>query len=441
MPFNVTISALDQYDEPFTGYIGVNTLVCSGWAMSPTVTDRFIDGVWTGEVTIAGSSTNATITTVSQSNSSWTGTSNTFNVDVLVEAPSIVLIQTRGGPNGEGPSSLVVTSDGGYAMAGNKNDDFWLAKISASGGNEWIKNYHQRTSAKANSLVQTSDGGYVIAGRAAGGDFLLVKIDASGDKEWSETYGGEGYDAAWSLVVASDGGYAIVGETDSFGLGGRSAWLVKTDEYGNMEWNQTYGGTEWAYAYSLVVASDGGYAITGSTAEIIGGTYPSYIYDRDFWLIKTDKFGNIEWTQSYGGPETDVAYSLVETSDGGYAIAGRSHLSSNGTSDFWLVKTDAYGNMLWSQTYGGIDNEIAYSLVETSDGGYAIAGHTESFGAGDKDFWLVKTDGSGNMEWHQTYGGTESDQAYSVVEISDGEYALAGFTESFGEASRLVRTD
>ncbi len=157
--------------------------------------------------------------------------------------------------------------------------------------------------------------------------------------------------------------------------------------------------------------------------------------DFDFWLVKVDSSGNHEWNQTYGEAYFDHALSVVETSDGGYALAGVSESSGAGYSDFWLVKVDSSGNHLWNQTYGGALWEEAECVVETSDGGYALAGFTESFGAGFADFWLVKTDAAGNMLWNKTCGGTENDFAFSVVETSDGGYALAGSTDSFGAGS------
>ena len=169
-------------------------------------------------------------------------------------------------------------------------------------------------------------------------------------------------------------------------------------------------------AYSLVVTSDGGFALAGSTST------PSDlpIKPTDFWLVKTDPYGVAEWNQTYGGAGFDVVYSLVETSDGGFALAGYTGSFGAGSTDFWLVKTDSYGNMEWNHTYGGAYGEVAQSLIVTSDGGFALAGHTDSFGAGQDDFWLVKTDMYGNLEWSQTYGGAGfGDYAYSLVETSD----------------------
>jgi predicted secreted protein len=256
----------------------------------------------------------------------------------------------------------------------------------------------------------------------------LVKTDEFGNMEWNRTYGGTLYDSdhAYSLVATSDGGYALAGSTETFGAGGDDFWLIKTDALGNVEWNRTYGGVLGEEACSLVVTSDGGYALAGETYGAEG---------IHAWLVKTDEFGNMEWNRTYGGTDFDRAYSLVATSDGGYAIAGYTIFRNASISDFWLVKTDALGVMEWSQTYGRTGRDSAHSLVATSDGGYAIAGDTNSSDTGSDDYWLVKTDWSGNMEWSQTYGGVGNEGARSLVATSDGGYAIAGYKQSFGNGS------
>jgi hypothetical protein len=213
---------------------------------------------------------------------------------------------------------------------------------------------------------------------------------------WTQTYGGVAADIGNSLVATSDEGYAIAGTTESFGAGETDIWLVKTNAFGTVEWNKTYGGTDYDFGRSLVETSDGGYALAGYTGYIGAGGW------SDFWLIKTDEFGTVDWNMTYGGSNEEKAFSLVETSDGGYALAGTTQFSDldphnmdNGIYDCWLVKTDADGSMEWNQTYGGEEIDEAYSLVETSDGGYALAGYTSSYGAGVADVWLVKTDGYG----------------------------------------------
>ena len=351
--------------------------------------------------------------------------------------------QAYGGVETDVMTSLVATFDGGYALAGYTYSygagvaDFWLVKTDSSGNQLWNKTYGEAGNDEAYSLVQTGDGGYALAGytessSAGGRGFWLVKTDADGNMEWNRTYGGG---KAYSLVQTGDGGYALAGYTiGSYGSG--YFWLVKTDADGNEQWNNTYGrGNSEARAYSLVQTGDGGYALAGYITLSGPPKYP------DFWLVKTDANGNMEWDNNYGGD--GMAESLIQTGDGGYALAGYTVTDSNG-NDFWLVKTDANGNMEWNKKYGGDSSEHAYSLIQTGDGGYALAGFTMAFGAGNEDFWLVKTDSSGNQLWNKTYGGVGVESVDSLVQTGDGGYALAGYIDSFGAGGSdfwLVKTD
>jgi len=199
--------------------------------------------------------------------------------------------------------------------------------------------------------------------------------------------------------------------------------LVGASEPPATEWNRTYGGTDDDQAFSVRQTSDGGYIIAGLTYSFGAGSC-------DAWLVKTDTSGNMVWNKAYGGTSWDDAKSVVQTSDGGYIIAGYTYSFGAGGGDFWLVKTDSNGEMVWNKTYGGTDDDYAYSVQQTIDAGYIIAGLTESFGAGWEDFWLVKTDSNGEMVWNKTYGGTGNDWAFSVQQTSDGGYVIAGLTGS-----------
>jgi len=352
---------------------------------------------------------------------------------------SIIWDKTWGGTEWDRAKSLVVTSDGGYAIVGYTNSfgegggDAWLVKTDANGNMIWNKTYGGESFDPAISLVATSDGGYAIVGftssiGAGAADFWLVKTDSSGNMVWQQAYGGTGDDRAYSVVAASDGGYALAGYTNSFDSEDYDFWLVKTDSSGNMEWNQTYGGTEYEYAFSLVAISDGGYAIVGET-----GSFGS---EGDFWLVKTDVSGNMLWSRNYGGAKYERAYSLVVSSDGGYVIAG-SITNSDENVDFGLVKTDSSGNMVWQKTYGetagdyGFSEDSPNSVIKTVDGGYAIAGFTGPSATG-VDAWLVKTDANGDMEWNQTFGESGDDLAYCVVQTGDGGYVLAAEKSKVG---------
>jgi hypothetical protein len=326
---------------------------------------------------------------------------------------------------------VVAASDGGYAVAGSLNSRPSLFKTDAYGSIEWNQTYE----GGIYSLVVASDGGYAMAGGIRG-DFWLVKTDEYGNVEWNKTYGGTHPDYAYSLVATSDGGYAMAGTLTSEDVVQFDAWLVKTDAYGNMEWNKTFGKfgvADLEFFYSVVETSDGGFALAGTqyTHGLVDGKWIEKS-DENFWLIKTDSFGNMMWEKTYGGEKDDIVCSVVEASDGGYALAGSSMSfwdSSTGTYyNFWLVKTDQYGNVEWDKLYG-IDStyNTAHSMIRTSDGGYAIAGSTYcSDDIEGPDFWLIKTDASGNMEWNTRIGSGATDVPESLAEANDGGYVMVG---------------
>jgi len=351
--------------------------------------------------------------------------------------------RTYGGTDTEDYAySMVQTGDGGFAIAGTTRlystatRSAQLIKTDANGNQQLRVTYSKsECDQEAYSVVQTSDGGYVIAGKIdpdswAYGDVWLAKTDANGNIQWSKNYGGIGLDVAQSVVQTSDGGYVLAGYTveyddSNYIIVGGDFWLVKTDANGNALWNRTYGGNNNDRAQALVETDDGGYAITGYTSSFGAGEF-------DFWLVKADSAGNEQWNKTYGGTSGDVARALVETVDGGYALTGYTRSFGAGGRDFWLVKTDANGNALWNRTYGGAGSDEAYSVVQTSDGGYAITGYTNS-GAGRTDVWLVKTDANGNALWNRIYGWVGFDGAYSVVQTSDGGYTIAGYKSDGGE--------
>jgi hypothetical protein len=242
--------------------------------------------------------------------------------------------------------------------------------------------------------------------------------------------------AAYSLVQSIDGGYALAGW--GYARGGidltNNVYFVKTDSLGNIEWEQPIGLADCnERAYSLVQTSDEGYAIAGSVSV------PGLVLE-DSWLVRTNSSGHMQWNQTYGGAGTDETFALVQTSDDGYALAGGSNsYPIVGSFDFWLVKTDAAGVAQWDRIYAGTDDSEAYSMIKTSDGGYAMAGYTVLYESGDLQSWLVKTDSSGNKMWDKSYGASDLDsESYSLVQTSDDGYALAGYN---GDDAWLVKTD
>jgi len=343
--------------------------------------------------------------------------------------------KTYGGPETDQVRSVVQTSDGGYALAGRTESfasngfDAWLIKTDENGNEQFNKTFDREDGDEANSVLQTSDG-YALAGTTQSlgsgvGDAWLIETDANGNEQFDKTYGGSGFEAWESIAETSDGGYALAGRTESFGSGGSDAWLVETDGNGNEQFNETYGGSAFETARSVVRNMDGGYTFGGETHSFGPGISSA-------WLVETDGNGNEQFNKTYGGSAFETARSVVRNMDGGYTFGGETHSFGPGISSAWLVETDGNGNEQFNRTYGGADVDEARSVAEASNGGYALAGFTASLGSGDFDAWLIETDGSGNEEFNQTYGGPAEDVARSVVEAPDGGYALGGSTFSFG---------
>ncbi|MFQ6123539.1 MAG: hypothetical protein ACE5R6_02900 [Candidatus Heimdallarchaeota archaeon] len=305
---------------------------------------------------------------------------------------------------------------------------------------QWNRIYGGDDDDWASSVIETVDGGFIFTGATASFgkginyDSWLVKTDAYGVIEWNQTYGSLGDDLTYSVIQTSDGGYALAGWT-GIPMAGGDSWLVKTDAYGVMEWDQTYGNEWYTISKSIIQTADGGYMLAGYILSLETNNY-------DAWLMKTDANGDIQWKLTYGGPGTDKFFSVIQTDDSGYAFAGYTTSFGMGEEDFWLVKTDARGVVEWTQTYGDAGEEQAYGITQTTDGGFAIIGHTTSFDAVVSDVWLVNTDAHGVMkwnklygdsllEWDKLYGGSSWDEAYSIIQTAEGGFILAGQTHSF----------
>jgi hypothetical protein len=292
----------------------------------------------------------------------------------------------------------------------------------------WTRTYGGTSSDWGESVQETSDGGFIIAGKTSsfgvGGDVYLIKTDVLGDTFWTKTYGGTSQDYGESVRETQDGGFIIAGETASFGAGSYDVYLIKTDVDGNVLWTKTYGGTSDDMGNSIRETSDGGFIISGNTYSYGAG-------GSDVYLIKTDASGDSLWTKTYGGINDDFGWSLEKTSDGGFAIAGVTTSFGAGGYDVYLIKTDMAGNAIWTKTYGGTGWEEAYSVQQTSDQGFIITGYTMSYGAGRGDVYLIKTDSFGNVVWSRTYGGAEFDRGWAVQETPDKGYIVAGQTDSF----------
>jgi len=362
--------------------------------------------------------------------------------------PDTLWTNTFGGSSRDEGGSVHQTTDGGYIIAGNTwsygpgYQDVYLIKTDANGNEDWYQAYGGTGNELGFDAQQTIDGGYIISGStlsfgAGGVDVYLIKTDASGTEQWSQTFGGTSYERGRSVQQTSDGGYIIGGYTESYGGGDYDTYLIKTDASGNELWSQTFGGSGADFGYSVQQTSDRGYIIAGWTESFGAG-------EQDVYLIKTDSSGTEQWSQTFGGSSGDYGWSVQQTADGGYVIAACTYSYGAGSFDVYLIKTDASGNEVWSQTFGGSEDDRSYGVQQTSDNGYIIAGYTMSYGAGSIDVYLIKTDESGNEVWTQTYGGSSEELGFCVQQTTDGCYIITGSTNSYGVGNYdvwLIRLD
>ncbi|MBC8525380.1 MAG: T9SS type A sorting domain-containing protein [Candidatus Cloacimonetes bacterium] len=253
--------------------------------------------------------------------------------------------------------------------------------------------------------------------------------------DWEQTFGGEGIDIGLCVQPAIDGGYITCGWTTSFEEDNIDIYLIKTDDQGNEIWSKTIGGSGSESARTIHQTADSCYIMIGSTTSFGSGAF-------DVYLIKLDVNGNEIWTQCYGGIAHDRGYCGQQTSDGGYIIVGHTESFGSGYWDIYLIKTDENGNEIWSNTFGGSDAEYGYFVRQTNDGGFIITGYTTSFGAGSKDVYLIKTDHLGNETWSKTFGGIYGDLGSSVLQTSDGGYIIAGYMAPYvASYFFLLKTD
>ena len=354
----------------------------------------------------------------------------------FTQAPDTLWIKTFGGNNYDVGYSVQQTIDGGYIITGHTNSfgvggyDVWLIKTDAVGDTMWTRTFGGIYYDEGHSIQQTADSGYVITGStrsygAGGYDVWLIKTNAIGDTLWSKTFGDFSNDYGHSVQQTSDGGYIIIGESLSIGTG-NNVFLIKTNPDGENLWTKSFGGVYHEQGFSVKQTNDGGYIIAGVS------WLSSPI--RDIWLIKTDADGDSMWTKEFGYSNTDDwSHSVQQTIDGGYIITGETTSDGAGGYDVWLIKTDAIGDTLWSKTFGGIGNDYGYSVQQTTDSGYIITGYTDSFGAGGYDVWLIRTDATGDTLWTKTFGGALPDFGHCVQQTTDGGYIVSGYTISYGE--------
>lgn len=328
--------------------------------------------------------------------------------------------------------STVLGSNGISNPTGLEQEDQLLA-------DEWKQTFGGKETDIGYGLDQTADNGYILIGTTqskgeGNEDIWLIKTNADGTLLWDKTFGGKNGDIGYAVKQTSDNGFILTGYTWTESEGKSDVWLIKTDSMGNEEWNTTIGGNESDIGYDVEQTSDGGYIILGSTASEGKG-------NEDVYLIKTDDTGEVEWTKTYGGSESDVGRSIVQTSDGKYIILGHTNSFGSGWFDLWMIKTEDDGTKMWEKTFGGGEDDVGWAIQETEDNGFICTGYTKSFSAKNQDIWLLKTDKDGTMQWSKLFGKSHEDRGYDVKQTADNGFIIIGNVHVVDDDLWLIKTD
>lgn len=393
-------------------------------------------------------------------------------------------IKTLGGSLNDEAKAIANTLDGGYALLGNAESidgdlsahatatqDFWVLKLGPTGETLWNKTYGGDDDDRGEAIVATTDGGFLVSGysRSATGDVSanngsydhwMIRLDANGDKLWEKNYGYLGDDRAFTTLQTKDNGFLTAGFLDVESYNGTNTqkddlsqkntaakhgvgefWVHKLTPDGALEWERYYGGTSNDRAYDVIQTDDDGYMLVGATESFdfdISNNNGSY----DYWVIKIDALGELLWEKTFGGSGLETAYAITKSNDGNYLIAGDTRSDDGaisqalGNADVWILKIDPSGVLLWEQTFGGTDYDTVRDIMTSSDGRYIVLGSTKSTDGtvskalGSNDLWLLKIDDNATVVWNASFGGRGFDFGYGVVEDANKNIISVGNTQS-----------
>lgn len=389
---------------------------------------------------------------------------------------AIDFVKTIGGNKNDIGSSVTKTKDGGYAVLGYTNStngdvknkttddaDYFLLRYNVKDELLWSKTYGGTKDDRGNKVLQTPDNGFIILGfsksndgdlteNKGNSDFWVAKLDASGNKSWQKSFGFSGRDTGISLTLTSDNGYLIVGELDVSASGGQGNsklaskhaggdyWAIKLNGSGTKEWSKFFGGTFTETPQSVIETNEGDFIIAGfsdsSDVDITNnkGTY-------DFWIVKINNKGKLIWQKNFGGSEIDEAYGICKTTDGNFVIVGDTRSSNkdvsknNGGADLWVIKINTNGDLIWNKNFGGTSFDAGRSINPTKDGGFIISGSSRSsdkdfVNKGQNDAWILKINASGSFAWQKFIGGTEIDILHDAIELDNGNIIAVGESTS-----------
>lgn len=399
-----------------------------------------------------------------------------FSQKSTAEAPCVEWMIKIGNSDLNTEKSIQQTTDGGYIVIGNTysnegegmshhgGSDIWVLKLTNRGEMQWEKTLGGSKDEFASSINQTKEGGYIIAGTTMsidgditnkieenGTDYWVIKLVANGNIQWQKVFGGDSYDDATDVQETADGGFIVVGSSRSnFKNEKREGlldgfndenWVVKLDKNGNLKWQKLFGGKGYESPQSIQQTTDKGFIIVGFANNNTISSASNY----NFSIIKLNEAGDIQWQKSLGGSNDDYANCVQQTKDGGYIIGGTTQSidgdvinTTGGGKDFWILKLNSIGDFLWQKAFGETANDELYSLQQTKDGGYIMAG---SHGVKDIDGIAIKLDDKGNIEWKKSIGGSDYDDFRSIVQTKDNGYIIVGKSNSTDEDLKNIYSE
>jgi len=348
----------------------------------------------------------------------------------LLEA-NVLWERTYGGA-GDDRAFYAATVADGFVVVGSSTSfqqdkpAAWVLRLDHEGNVLWNQTFFEEAGSEFRYVLCLDDG-FLLVGNvflpSGDTDGYVVRIDDGGNLSWNLTLGGAEVDKLFSAVETQDG-FVLAGLTFSFG-NDSEVWVVKIDENGSGVWSKNYGGTMEDAGRAIAKVEGNHYVVAGYTNSIGNGDY-------DFLLLNIDASGSLLWNKTYGGNQSDKAYAIAETA-GGCVAVGDTRSKGEGESDAWRIKVDANGGLIWEGTVGGEGFDMPTCVTVLNYQGYLVGGFTFSFGNGERDFWLFKVDGSGNVLWSCTVGRTEFEEAYAALEVAENEFAMAGWTNSIGQ--------
>jgi len=401
-----------------------------------------------------------------------------FNPVSNLSNGTLGLIQTFGGSKNDVAQSVIATLDGGFAVIGytqsmdgdvsdklDESFDFWVLKFNSEANLEWNKTYGGSGDDRGYDIIQTSDNGFAILGYTDSSDgditinngfrdFWLAKLDASGNLTWQKSFGFPGADEGTAIIETSDNDFLISGVLDVTSSGGQGNlgrfvtehaggdyWAIKVSSSGDLIWSRFYGGSFTDSPTGIIENNNNEFIfVGGSDSNDVDITNNKGSYD--FWVVKSEAGGNMIWEKSFGGSEIDEARGIVSTDDGSHIIVGDTRSNeqdvslNNGAADLWMIKISDDGDLIWNRSIGGSNFDVSRSINKTSDNGFIIAGSSRSSDGdvarnqGQNDAWIVKIDTNGQLLWETTVGGSNIDFAYDAVQLANGTIIAVGETSS-----------